>query len=62
MEVIISYIFEIEVRDKCYMGLLLVNMEKEGLRNVLERFFRVLKVVESVIDVFVLIKKLICKY
>ena len=37
-------------------------MEKEGLRNALERLSRVLKVVEIVTDASASIKKLICKY
>ena len=62
MEVTTSYILETEVRDKRHMRLSSVNMEKEGLRNALERLSRVLKVVESVTDASASIKKLICKY
>ena len=62
MEVTTSYILEIEVRDKRHVGLSSANMEKEALRNALNRLSAVLKVVEVATDASASIKKMICKY
>lgn len=61
MEIILSYILEIEVRDKRYVGFVFINMEKDVLKNVLFRFKNVFNVVELVIDVLFFIKKFIGK-
>lgn len=61
MEIILSYILEIEVRDKRYVGFVFINMEKDVLKNVLFRFKNLVNVVELVIDVLFFIKKFIGK-
>lgn len=56
MEIVIEYILEVEVFDKCYVGMKLSIMEIKVLKNVLERLKGVVNVVEVCIDVFFLIK------
>ena len=36
MELIRSYILEVEVNDKCYVNFVSVNMEKNALRSALQ--------------------------
>ena len=62
MEVTTSYILEIEVRDKRHVGLSSTNMEKEALKNALNRLSAVLNIVEVATDASSSIKKLIGGY
>ena len=62
MEVTTSYILEIEIRDKRHVGLSSTNMEKEALKNALNRLSAVLNIVEVATDASSSIKKLIGRY
>ena len=42
MELIRSYILEVEVNDKCYVNFVSVNMEKNALRSALYSYARIL--------------------
>lgn len=57
MEIIISYIIDVEVMDKRQVDMRFVNMEKEVLIKILRRLKDILYLVELVIDVLVSIKK-----
>lgn len=57
MEIIISYIIDVEVMDKRQVDIRFVNMEKEVLLKILRRLKDILFLVELVIDVLVSIKK-----
>lgn len=62
MEVTTSYILETEIRDKRHVGLSSANMEKEALKNALNRLSAVLNIVEVATDASSSIKKLIGRY
>ena len=61
MEVVSSYILEVEVRDKRHVGLSSTKMEQEALVNTLSRVSNSFKVVELVTDASSTIKKLMGK-
>ena len=61
MELVSGYILEIEVRDKCHVGLAFSNMEKQALQNALQQLHLSLNIVEVVTDASPSIKKLIAK-
>ena len=50
MELVSSYILEIEVRDKQHVGLASSNMEKQALQNALQHLQASLNIVEVVAD------------
>ena len=58
MEVTSSYILECVVLDKRHVGMSSTNMEKEALRNALNRLSAVVKVVEVATDASASIKKM----
>ena len=62
MEVTSSYILECVVLDKRHVGMSSTNMEKEALRNALNRLSAVVKVVEVATDASASIKKMMGKY
>lgn len=62
MEITTSYILEIEIRDKRHVGLSSANMEKEALKNALNRLSAVLNIGEVATDASSSIKKLIGRY
>lgn len=59
MELVSSYILEIEVRDKRHVGLTSANMERQALQNALQRLQVSLNIVEVVTDASSTIKKLL---
>ena len=59
MELVSGYILEVDVRDKCHVGLASTNMEKQALQNALRQLQSPLNIVEVVTDVSLAIKKLI---
>ena len=58
MEVESNYILDIEVLDKRHVGLISTNMEKEAVRQSLDRLTKEIQVVELVTDASTSVKAL----
>ena len=54
-----DYILEVEVQDKCHVGLASTNMERQALQNALQRLRSSKNIVEIVTDASTSIKKMI---
>lgn len=59
MQVVTEYIMEVEVLDKCHVGMKSSTMERKALKNSLERLKNVAKVAEVCTDASSSIKKLV---
>jgi len=56
MELVSDYILDVEVQDKCHVGLASTNMERQALQNALQRLRSSINVVEVVTDASTSIK------